>query len=258
MLEMRYGLSLLLSSSLAAGGLMAGPLSAQQPPTLAQKQITFLAPNAAQRQQDRQRWGRPTTRTPGGTRDRCAQTLIALVPSPEMMAVSLGKCLEESVSDRALTLTETPTLWFYIPQLTARERQAELVLLQDHREVDRQRVTLPAVSGILGVQLQQPLTANRLYGWSFSILQQPHSPSQNPTVEGLIRYVASRPADTRVLPAPDQLRQYAEAGIWHDTLTALVQQRCQNPASQNWNSFLGSAGLDAIATAPILNCRVLR
>jgi hypothetical protein len=97
MLEMRYGLSLLLSSSLMAGGLMAGTLSAQQPLTLAQKQITFLAPNAAQRQQDRQRWGRPTTRTPGGTRDRCAQKLIALVPSPETMAVSLGRCLEESV-----------------------------------------------------------------------------------------------------------------------------------------------------------------
>ncbi|PZD75256.1 hypothetical protein C1752_00225 [Acaryochloris thomasi RCC1774] len=241
---------------------MAGALSAQELST-AQAQITFLAPNAAQRQKDRRRWGRPTTRTPGGTRDRCAQRLIALVPSPDAVALSSGQCLEESVSDRALTLTETPTLWFYVPPLAEPERRAELVLLQKHREVSKQRVTLPATPGIFGVQLKGPLAANQLYGWSFTVLKQPQSPSQNPTVEGLIRYATSNPKDLRVAHLPDQayrpgqLRQYAQSGIWHDALTALAQQRCQNPASQSWKSFLASAGLDAIATQPILNCEVL-
>ncbi|MEO0373111.1 MAG: DUF928 domain-containing protein [Cyanobacteria bacterium P01_A01_bin.17] len=256
MLKPRYILSLLLGSSLAGGGLMVGALSAQELST-AQAQITFLAPNAAQRQKDRRRWGRPTTRTPGGTRDRCAQRLIALVPSPDAIALSSGQCLEESVSDRALTLTEMPTLWFYVPPLAGPERQAELVLLQKHREVSKQRVALPAKPGIVGVQLKGPLTADQLYGWSFTVLKQPRSPSQNPTVEGLIRYTVSRPNGLGTPKTRGQLQRYAQAGIWHDALTTLARRRCQKQGSQDWKSFLASAGLDAIATQPILNCEVL-
>lgn len=266
MLKLKYISRLLFGSSLMAGGLMVGALSAQQLPS-AQEQITFLAPNAAQRQKDRRRWGRPTTRTPGGTRDRCAQRLIALVPSPDTNALSAGQCLEESVSDRALTLTERPTLWFYVPPLAKPERQAELVLLQEHREASKQRVTLPKESGIIGIQIKEPLTANQLYGWSFTVLKHPHSPSQNPTVEGLMRYTISGPQGLQHLQAsslpgplhrPSQLQRYAQAGIWHDTLTALAQRRCQSADRQGWQSFLASAGLDAIATQPILNCEVLQ
>ncbi len=266
MFELKRGFSFFLGGSLVCGGLMSGALSAQQTPSLgtqililssAQEQITFLAPNAVQRQKDRRRWGRPTTRTPGGTRDRCTQKLIALVPSPDAMPLSLDKCLEESVSDRALTLTETPTLWFYIPQRARPQGQAELVVLQEHREVSTQRVTLPASPGIFGVQLQQPLKANQLYGWSFTIVEQSHSPSKNPTVEGLIRYTTPSLAVSRMFQGPDRLLQYAQKGIWHDTLTDLAQQRCQQSKSQGMQSFLGSVGLDAIATSPILNCEIL-
>lgn len=263
MLELKRGFSLLLGGSLVSGGMMAGVLSAQQTSSLAQQplssaqeQILFLAPNAAQRQKDRSRWGRPTTRTPGGTRDRCAQKLVALVPSPDAMPLSLDKCLEESVSDRALALTETPTLWFYIPQRSKPGGIAELVVLQAHREVYTQQVILPASPGIFGVQLQQPLKANQLYGWSFTILEQPQSPSQNPTVEGLIRYTTPSLAVAQMFQGPNRLQQYAQKGIWHDTLTDLAQQRCQQPTSQGLQSFLGSAGLDAIATSPILNCKI--
>lgn len=214
----------------------------------AQEQVLFTPPNAAQRRQDRKRWGRPTTRTPGGTRDRCAQQLIALVPSPEAAAPRLEICLEESVSDLAFTRTQTPILWFYIPQLSA-SRRAELVLLQDHREIHKQELTVPAQAGIVGFRLKQPLQSDQLYGWSFTLLTHPQSPSQNPTVEGLIRYRESQPAQPH-------LQSDAQTGIWHDALTALAQQHCQTN-SQNWTRFLGSVGLDAIATHPILNCEVL-
>ena len=49
---------------------------------------------------------------------------------------------------------------------------------------------------------------------------------------------------------------YANAGLWYDTVTSLVQLREANPndpqLAEDWTDLLQSIGLDAIAQAPLV------
>ncbi|MEH2265463.1 DUF928 domain-containing protein, partial [Nostoc sp.] len=51
---------------------------------------------------------------------------------------------------------------------------------------------------------------------------------------------------------------YAEAGIWHEALTSLVQLRQTEPnnfkARLDWRQFFKSVGLSAIASEPLIDC----
>ncbi|MEO1402645.1 MAG: DUF928 domain-containing protein [Cyanobacteria bacterium J06635_1] len=210
--------------------------------------------------------GRPRRRTSGGARGNCGDRLVALLPGNDTIsdAVSLTDCSLASTSDLGTTLDSAPTLWFHIPvqERTQNQINGELVLLdENHQVLALETITLPSESGIIGIQLSHPLEVGRSYHWVFSILQHPNSPSQNPTVEGSLRRLTPggelRAALETARNPQARARVLAQQGIWHDALNELASLRRTEPNNaaviQDWISYLGSVGLDAIATEPLID-----
>lgn len=220
---------------------------------------------SAQNQQKPGPWGRPTHRTPGGTREGCLGQLVALVPGDQPLPLAIDGCWLASSSHAALTTQKQPILWFYVPQLSPAQRQAEFTLFnQQELEIDHQVVTLPGIAGVMGVKIQHPLKIGQQYGWSFSIIVYPQRPTKNPTVDGFIQrlpYPAIPQMYKIDASSESQIAWFAQQGIWHDALTMLIQQGCVTPQApvqaKNWSSLLASVGLSVIAKTSITNCELM-
>lgn len=206
---------------------------------------------------------RPRHRTSGGSRGPCSNQLIALVPGSETVESHEGICTTRSISWLTLTIADSPTFWFYIPQSSNSETPAEFALLdQNHQPIFTEQITLPATSGIISLPLTQPLEMNQSYQWVFSILANPRNPSQNPKVEGLVKRVEPGARLSNQLQQAtsqqEKIAIYANHGIWHDALTALAEQHfitLDSPTLMNdWSDFLKSVGLGEIAHVPLLDC----
>lgn len=213
-----------------------------------------------------ERAGRPSRRTSGGSRGECSDQLIALLPGNDQIATSETTsdvaCRSASIAEQAVTLEPLPTLWFYVPAQVQPGVNSELVLLDENAQaLSIETIELPADSGIMGIQLSQPLAVGQTYQWVFSILQQPNAPSENPTVEGYVQRVSPEPALTDTLNAADSpwvlAQVLAEQGIWHDALDVIAQMRRTAPndaiAQASWESLLSTVGLGAIAQADFVN-----
>ena len=142
----------------------------------------------------------------------------------------------------------------------------EFVLLDENEQpILVEQVALPDQSGIIAVQLNQPLEADRSYAWIFSVLLNPHSPSQNPAVEGIVQVVTPETTLTTQLAATtsqtEQVAIYQQHQIWQDALTTLAELRCAEPQNttltNHWTNLLQSAGLGVINDAPLLTCSAL-
>ncbi|MBI4781677.1 MAG: DUF928 domain-containing protein [Oscillatoriophycideae cyanobacterium NC_groundwater_1537_Pr4_S-0.65um_50_18] len=206
---------------------------------------------------------RPPSRISGGSRGPCLDQLIAIVPGTGAVDPA-ATCSTESRSVLALTLSEFPSFWVYVPQLSpdrsSAQPTAELVILDDRQQpIQTERITLPAESGIISVTLRRSLPVNQPYRWIFSVWLNPHSPSQNPKVEGLIQRIQPditlRHQLAEATSEADRLALYVEHNLWHDRLAALaaIAATPQVPES-SWSNLLDSVGLGAIADEPILNC----
>jgi hypothetical protein len=158
--------------------------------------------------------------------------------------------------------TDAPTFFWYVPLTIA--KTAEFRLLDaNNREVYTTTVLLQNLPGVVSYTLPSEVTTKLIslgkdYQWQFSVLCDSAQPSKNPFVEGTFQRV---PLDTTVEAdlnkASDRDRPsiYAEAGIWQDALTSLVQQRCTNPAdaalTSRWNTLLGSVELQDYTNVPL-------
>lgn len=203
--------------------------------------------------------GRPPSRTSGGSRGDCRNLLIALVPGEGTLADG-NDCSQPSLAFTASTTTSTPTLWFYIPE-HSQNAQIELALLDDdQRAIAIRTLPAPSSAGIVGVPLNYELQENQSYRWVFSLIEDA-SPTRILTVEGTVRRVVLDPGQLQQLGQTstqrDRIVLLAQTGIWHDALTELVALRQQQPqgntAVEDWQQFLGSVGLGAIADAPIID-----
>ncbi|NEQ08425.1 MAG: DUF928 domain-containing protein [Moorea sp. SIO4E2] len=226
----------------------------------------YTTPNATQNQ-DFDDVGRPPKRTSGGSRGLCSDQLIAIVPGSSEIVEATGNCSNDSNSSLALTLAESPTFWFYVPEQSTRELTVEFVLLnQNQQAVLVKSMTLSGTPGIVRVRLNQPLQTDQLYRWQFSVLVNPQNPSGNPTVEGLVKRITADSTLSSKLNAAtsprDRIAIYASHGIWHDAMTALAQLRSQKPEDsrleRDWEDFLGSVGLRAIAVKPLVDCCIAK
>ncbi|EGJ32368.1 MULTISPECIES: DUF928 domain-containing protein [Moorena] len=226
----------------------------------------YTTPNATQNQ-DFDDVGRPPKRTSGGSRGLCSDQLIAIVPGSSEIVEATGNCSNDSNSSLALTLAESPTFWFYVPEQSTRELTVEFVLLnQNQQAVLVKSITLSGTPGIVRVRLNQPLQTDQLYRWQFSVLVNPQNPSGNPTVEGLVKRITADSTLSSKLNAAtsprDRIAIYASHGIWHDAMTALAQLRSQKPEDsrleRDWEDFLGSVGLRAIAVKPLVDCCIAK
>ncbi|NEQ49347.1 MAG: DUF928 domain-containing protein [Leptolyngbya sp. SIO3F4] len=206
--------------------------------------------------------GSPNRRVSGGSRGSCSELLVALVPGDEALAVSEAGCSLPSSSEPALTTVAMPVLWFHVPVQTDPVK-GELALLDNNQlALSIQEITLPQAGGIIGVQVETELDVGLTYNWVFSLLANPRKPADNPRVAGTLQRINPAPEVVTEINATESPQKQAEIwfnqGVWHNALTTVATLR-QSAAGQvgvenEWQKFLGSAGLEAVANAPIQDC----
>lgn len=195
--------------------------------------------------------GAPPATAGGASRGFCLQgeqPLKALVP-------------KQSV---ALTIADRPSFFFLLPPSSA--TQAEFLLLgdEDTQVVYQTTFKLPASPGI--VQFELPADAPALeigkrYHWYVTLACDPIlGASGNPSAEAWVERIPESVRLTKALEKVEPLRRadlYAEAGLWHETLSTLVELRRQQPHHakllSDWKALMTSpaVGLEAIVDAPL-------
>lgn len=256
----------LIALQYGCASMFANPVPAQILPSLETTKQTDISPlvfNNENAPSGFDRQGRPLSRTSGGSRGTCSDLLVALLPGSDTLATTGdADCNSASTSHLAATLKTNPTLWFHIPAQIETDTTGELVLLDNNQQVlSSDVITLPAKGGIIGLQLDYPLATGDVYYWIFSILNQPNSPSQNPTVEGSLQRITAEPALSAVLATQDtlsQIRALAYHGVWHDALHELAllyrDDSSNMEVQSHWVTLLDSVGLENIAQEPLADC----
>jgi len=221
--------------------------------------IGTILPAPAQAQFTPPDRGLPGRREGGGTRGNGCTTsdrpLIALAPQFVVDGV---------LSIYGTTVTETPTLYWYVPEVSA--EALELVLL-DEEGNEVYVATLPAntTSGIVGVEVplkdngDSHLSPNQDYRWFFSIVCDASDRSGDILSEGWIRRI---PLDDelgeqlKTVPPIQQAALLTQAGIWYDALHSTTQQRCLQPEeatlTQQWTDLLTAVELAGLVDEPLL------
>ena len=216
--------------------------------------------------------GAPGQREGGASRseDYCPSSsnrLTALVPIIQPSIAknqhpALANLLPGSVL--GLTVAEYPTFWFFVPYAFTSKRPVEFVLLDDAgKEVYKTLLSESATTpGVVGFQLPAtapPLEVNQRYNWYLTVYcNEQQSPEQAVYVSGWVERVALnsslKPKLEQATPQ-ERVALYQEAGIWHEAITALAQQRRQNPQDatlkQEWEKLMQSIQLEALASQPI-------
>jgi hypothetical protein len=162
-----------------------------------------------------------------------------------------------------LTVADSPTFWFFVPQLPATARSGEFVLQDEMgNDVYQTPVRLSGKPGIVSIRLpsnpQSFLKRDKWYHWYLLIDCQPQTTSDQFVVEGWVKQVALNPSLESQLEAakPREYIAYAENGIWHEALTKLAELRLSDPQNatlnENWTQLLNSVGLEEFAKEPLL------
>lgn len=213
--------------------------------------IVTLAQNQ-QKQLNLPRRGLPGRRTGAGTRGPCTnptQPLTALIP-----ATNLG-----------LTTAKYPSFFWYVPPTPA--RTAEFVLSDENsQEIYKTTFAIDGKPGVISLSLPAsatllPLSVNKNYSWTFSLICDPKNPLAMDFVRGWVQRIEPSATLTSQLAKAtprDRPNLLAQAGLWNDTLTSLSELRRSNPRDKSliadWESVLKSVGLDSIAKAPLVSC----
>ncbi len=187
--------------------------------------------------------GAPGQQEAAATRGHCPTTdtpLTALVPT------TIGADGSQSVL--GLTLSPTPSFWFYLPKVSPPTTVGKFVLFDSKNQVAYQTtVNLEAAPGIVALSLPAsgtPLSPGETYHWYFSI---PCNQSEavvhgwiqrmSPTVQLLDVLETATPRQRAVL--------YAQSGLWHDALTEIANLDKADPEfSTDWANLFNSAGLE--------------
>lgn len=212
--------------------------------------------------------GVPSGRQKGGSsRGSCPapaknKTLTALVPATQRHLAEkpgINPALTTWESVWGLTVSASPTFWFYVPYSLTPKLTA-LFVLQDEKGnhiYTNSLITSVKQSSIAKISLPSTivLDVGKMYHWYFVIDCHPDAP---PQVNGWIqRKVVSPTLNIQLKKANPQQRVtlYATNGIWYDALNTLAGLRSAN--SQNaiiansWFSLLSSVGLESITSEPI-------
>lgn len=194
--------------------------------------------------------GTPITTAGGGTRSSCTQqskkVLTPLIPQEKV----------------GLTLSERPNFYWFVPQITA--QTAEFSLLDLKKDVVYETTfALPSKPGIIEFTLPSiapSLEVGKQYQWYLAIACRPGETDDNLIVSGWVERTKATPEFLQKLAStdPKQLSSvYATAGIWHEALNTVVQQRCTSPKERtvlaNWQALLSSVGLKNVVAEPLVN-----
>lgn len=188
--------------------------------------------------------GAPERTASGGRRgDSCTEVEVlpatALVPQNNLVK----------------TVSETPTLFFYIPQTNM--KTAEFVLMDNEgNEFFQSKIALSGASGVMKVVVPSTvkLEENKTYRWEFSIVCNTQDRMGDRFIQGMLqRTPLSRELKTKLEVAKplQQAELFAGAKIWNESLAIAAELRGTNPHA--WDEILKSVGLGAIASQPFVN-----
>ncbi len=238
-----HGATLALAVSAIATTALGLPTSvrAQSQPLLLSQNVNFKPPDVTA----------PSNRQ-GGTHRGSQLCPAGLSITPLMPPTNLG-----------LTLTESPTIFVYVPQTSA---EIEFTLLTENEEkIVYEKTFKVDESGIVGINIpatkdnSKSLEVGKRYVWSFSMICEPDDRSADSVVKGFVQRIAPQQTLKSDLANPDpmtRLNVYAQNGIWYETLATLAQMRRQTPGdarlSAKWTQLLQSQGLDSVAAQPLL------
>lgn len=207
----------------------------------------------------------PTTRTyPGGRKATITRSGEAC-PGTDDAVVALAPETAGKDGDEVwgYTVSERPTLWFYIPFSSEKFSGLTIDLLMQeeveggYKTLSTVPVKRPDMAGFISVQLPSdlaPLETNKPYRW-FLRLNCGGRPLGG--AKGWIQRVAKSDTLNQIesLNSLQQADAYAKNGIWYDALTVLGNQRrvkSDDPVIDGyWNGLLSDIGLGNIASSPI-------
>lgn len=203
-------------------------------------------------------YGEPGRRSSAGSRN-CAATktqtksLTALVPAYDAQ----GKSIVGGV-----TTALNPTFWFFVPFELSPKDSIEFVLKDaaDNYVYKTKFLGRGDSSGIVNVSLPSDtqLEANQSYSWHFLTYCNSSSPSN--FVSGFIKRVTRPELGQQLATATprEQVKLYAEAGLWYDALTNLAELYRQNPQDQSlrqdWGILMQDVQLEQLAGEPFSTC----
>lgn len=173
-------------------------------------------------------------------------------------------------SNIGLTVSEYPTLLFYIPDANLEGVNLEFAIYDSQGKdlIYQQKLAIKDGDAIIAIDLAKslslpPLAVGKIYSWNFSIVFDPEDMSNSTLVTGWIQRVALK-SDIQdrlntVLPQ-EQPMIYADNGIWYEALASLAKLRCSYPhdvtLADNWKSLLQQVGLSEISQKPLAQCIV--
>lgn len=226
--------SLVFSVSLVVAGLTSYPISVLAEFTNSNINSNFHLANLARKPKlDFSGTGRPNRQTDAASRGNCdgieRKELTALVPK---------------TATWALTVSEYPTFWVYVPNYPKNIKYVELVLQDEaaQKTLDRSEYTIQSTPGIVGVTLpskpQNALQQDKVYNWYFRLVC---NSGQSFDVGGSVKRVSPTSAIT------NDYQSYLDNRIWYDALTNLAERRRQNPQDptlkQAWVDLLEAEGV---------------
>ncbi|NJM69379.1 MAG: DUF928 domain-containing protein [Scytonema sp. RU_4_4] len=198
--------------------------------------------------------GRPRKRRGGGSRGSCLVAnkppLIALVPN-----IGAG-----------LTVTESPTFWFYVPYTLTSDYSVEFVLKdnQDNTVYKNKFSGKGTSEGIVNLRLPSTISleAGKDYDWYFLIYCDAQNQDKFVYVNGSVRRVEHPDLKRQLTSTSDQDRiaWYKAEGIWYEALTVMAERVSVSPQDdkirQDWTDLLQSVGLEEVASEPFVSCCV--
>ncbi|GEM_PF-3737604 len=198
--------------------------------------------NTTNSEEDSELIQRDGRRTAGGDRGSC--------PTMKNVNDALTALVPEKGS--SLTLSDSPTLLFYVPYVSNSPIDAKFSLQND----DGYNVIQPPIMlklsgtpGIIKINLPKTLEKEKYYRWSLAIICDSEDYSTNPGVHGWIKRVEPSPNLTRELQKELSKQElatvYRKEGFLVDALAVLIEIRNQEIQAKNdWNSLLKSLDLD--------------
>ncbi|MBD2414874.1 hypothetical protein FACHB389_33715 [Nostoc calcicola FACHB-389] len=166
----------------------------------------------------------------------------------------------------ANTLAERPTFWFYIPYERGR---LKLILKDESKSTILARVNYEVNKGggIMGFPIPETAPAlelNRAYRWQISFSCEPNIEPSFTGVQGVVERVATneilKNKLTSTTTIQGQINLYANQGLWHETITALIQSRRSKPTEQelkqDWSDLLSNTNVELaeFISEPLVEC----
>jgi hypothetical protein len=152
------------------------------------------------------------------------------------------------------TVSAKPTFWVYVPAMA--DAQDAQLTVQDEMgtaELADVQFELTGEEGIVGVKVDLTAADSDVFFWQMAVQCNADSPDENPIVSGWVERVDMATPDGT---PSEQASFFAENGVWQDAVSVLAIARYEDAnnstLSQDWQALLTLAGLEAVATAPVV------